>query len=83
VRACGGAAVPHLDRYYLDCVGGGPGAFVLVARDPAELAATIRRKLVIEVSGAAPPARLVPAQFEGPVDCLIGEKMYRQRDWIR
>ena len=44
---------------------GGPGAFVMVARDDAELAATIRRKLVIEVSGLAPPARVVPAQFDG------------------
>jgi hypothetical protein len=83
VMAFGGASLPDLDRYYEDCVVGGPGAFVMVARDPAELAATIRRKLVIEVSGSAPPPRLLPAQFGGPVDCLIGEKMYRQRDWIR
>jgi hypothetical protein len=83
VMAFRGAALPNLDRYYEDCVVGGPGAFVMVARDTAELAATIRRKLVIEVSGAVPPARIVPAQFGEPVDCLIGEKMYRQRDWIR
>ena len=62
---------------------GGPGAFVMVARDEAELAATIRRKLVIEVSGLPPPPRVVPAQFAEPVDCLIGEKMYQQRDWGR
>ena len=55
----------------------------MVARDTAELASTIRRKLVIEVSGAGPPARIVPAQFDAPVDCLIGEKMYRQRNWGR
>ena len=83
VMAFRGGALPGLDRYYEDCVIGGPGAFVMVARDDAELAATIRRKLVIEVSGAAPPARVVPAQFEGPSDCLIGEKMYQQRNWGR
>ena len=83
VMAFRGGALPGLDRYYEDCVIGGPGAFVMVARDDAELATTIRRKLVIEVSGAAPPARVVPAQFEGPSDCLIGEKMYQQRNWGR
>ena len=82
VMAFGGASLPDLDRYYEDCVVGGAGAFVMVARDATELAATIRRKLVIEVSGLA-PERIVPAQFTGPVDCLIGEKMYRQRDWGR
>ena len=83
VMAFHGGALPDLDRYYEECVVGGPGAFVMVARDAGELAATIRRKLVIEVSGLAPPVRLVPAQFDEPVDCLIGEKMYRQRDWGR
>jgi hypothetical protein len=83
VMAFHGGALPWLDRYYEECVVGGPGAFVMVARDAAGLAATIRRKLVIEVSGLAPPVRAVPAQFEEPVDCLIGEKMYRRRDWGR
>ena len=83
VMAFGGAALPELDRYYRDCVIGGPGAFVMVARDTAGLAATIRRKLVIEVSGAAPPARIEPAQARAPVDCLIGEKLYQQRNWGR
>ena len=45
-----------------------------------ELARTIRRKLILEISGLAPPPALVPAQFE-PADCLIGEKLYRQRNW--
>jgi hypothetical protein len=83
VMAFHGGALPDLDRYYEECVVGGPGAFVMVARDAAELAATIRRKLVIEVSGTALPARLVPAQFSEAVDCLIGEKMYRGRNWNR
>ena len=38
------------------------------------------RKLILEISGLSPPPALVPAQFE-PTDCLIGEKLYRQRNW--
>jgi hypothetical protein len=69
-----------LDRYYEDCVIGGEGAFMVVAQTGEDLARTIRRKLILEISGLAPPARLVPAQFE-PADCLMGEKLYRQRGW--
>jgi Protein of unknown function (DUF1194) len=83
VMAFGGGALPFLDRYYADCVIGGPGAFVMVARDEAELAATIRRKLFIEVSGLPPPPSLLPAADPPPVDCLIGERMYQQRHWNR
>lgn len=72
--------MPDLDLYYQDCVIGGEGAFVMVARSGEELAATIRRKLILEISGLAPGPRLVPADF-APVDCLIGEKTYRQRNW--
>ncbi len=46
--------MPDLDLYYQDCVTGGEGAFVLVARTGEELARTIRRKLIMEISGAAP-----------------------------
>jgi hypothetical protein len=72
--------MPDLDLYYQDCVIGGAGAFVLVARTGEELAATIRRKLILEISGLAPQPRIIPAEFAS-VDCLIGEKTYRQRNW--
>jgi hypothetical protein len=72
--------MPDLDLYYQDCVIGGEGAFVMVARTGEELAATIRRKLILEISGLAPEPRIVPAEFAS-VDCLIGEKTYRQRNW--
>lgn len=58
-----------LDRYYWECVTGGPGSFVIAVTDPDELAATIRRKLVLEVAGRAPPAEVIPVQAFGPVDC--------------
>lgn len=71
--------MPDLDSYYRDCVVGGDGAFVLVARSAGELAFAIRRKLVLEISGAAPPARAIPADY-APTDCLIGEKQFRGRN---
>lgn len=64
----------HLDRYYADCVIGGPGSFMLPVYDPSEFATAIRRKLILEVSGAQPPAHIVPAAVEEPTDCLKGER---------
>lgn len=79
ILAVNGAATPDLDLYYQDCVAGGDGAFVMVARRDADLAWTIRRKLILEISGLAVP-RLVPARYE-VTDCMVGEKSYRR--WIR
>jgi hypothetical protein len=76
IRSAAGAT-RDLDLYYQDCVVGGDGAFVLVAQNADELARTIRRKLILEISGATPPARAVPADF-APTDCLIGEKQFRR-----
>jgi hypothetical protein len=65
----------HLDRYYANCVIGGPGSFMLPVYDMSEFATAIRRKLILEVSGAEPPARIVPvADDDEPVDCLKGER---------
>jgi hypothetical protein len=74
----GFGAQAGLDRYYEDCVIGGEGAFMMVARTGDELARTIRRKLILEISGIEPDPRIIPADFE-PIDCLIGEKQYRRR----
>lgn len=70
------AAVVDLDRYYAECVTGGPGSFVLPVRAASEFATAIRRKLILEVSGAEPPAEVIKAA-ETAVDCLIGEKLRR------
>lgn len=64
-----------LARYYADCVIGGPGAFALPVRAEAEMADAIRRKLVQEIAGLAPPA--IPAQVGPPADCMIGERVRR------
>jgi hypothetical protein len=70
-----GDAFPGIERYYADCVAGGPGAFVLPVDHIAEFAVAIRRKLVLEVIGAAseaaPSGLMLPA---AATDCLTGEK---------
>jgi hypothetical protein len=62
-----------IDRYYAECVIGGPGSFMLPIRSAGEFATAIRRKLILEVSGASPPAGVIPVAGE-PVDCLKGER---------
>ena len=85
--------IPDLDEYYRRCVIGGPGAFVVPVHEWNEFPEAVRRKLVMEIGGLAPlhdPWRqhhdgsalpVVPAQFaaEEPYDCLVGEKMWRNR----
>jgi hypothetical protein len=63
----------ELDRYYAECVTGGPGSFVLPIRVASEFATAIRRKLILEVSGVAvTPA--IPVQGKAPIDCEKGER---------
>jgi hypothetical protein len=72
-----------LDRYYVDCVIGGPGAFSIPIRERSEFATATRQKLILEISGVMParPPRLLQAattDVSDGVDCLIGEKMWRR-----
>ncbi len=78
VMTAPGGAMDELDRYYEECVIGGIGAFVMVAHGWEDFEATIRRKLILEISGLEPEAKIVPAQYQ-PMDCLIGEKQFRWR----
>ncbi|MDP6718333.1 MAG: DUF1194 domain-containing protein [Pirellulaceae bacterium] len=45
-------SVSDLDLYYQFCVIGGPGAFIIAARDFDSFADAIKRKLVLEIAGA-------------------------------
>ena len=83
--------VNDLDRYYSDCVIGGPGAFMIPVNDWTQFPEAIRRKLVLELAGPASPQwaadeadhpRVVPAQDKPIVDCQVGEKMWRDRSWM-
>ncbi|MBI3436692.1 MAG: DUF1194 domain-containing protein [Proteobacteria bacterium] len=79
--------IEHLDVYYEDCVIGGPAAFVVPIRERAQFKDATRTKLVLEIAGRVPGARVVPAAAarEPRISCLIGERMWRQRwggqDW--
>lgn len=73
--------INFLDRYYADCVIGGPGSFMIPIRDKSEFATATRQKLLLEISGLEPPPRLIPAQLSGEearTDCLVGEQLWRR-----
>lgn len=79
-----GFDISNLDQYYADCVIGGPGSFSLPVKEKSQLPETIRRKLILEISGISPndsAPRVIPTQLKAPVpepaaDCLIGEKLW-------
>lgn len=54
------AVEPYLDQYYRDYVIGGPGAFMIVAKDFESFGEAILKKMIIEIAAnarRAPPAR--------------------------
>lgn len=82
-------SIERLDRYYADCVTGGPGSFVIPVDDWSQFPDAVQRKLVMELAGTWPrPAAHTPADEPRPAaatgtDCGIGERMWheRQRGW--
>ncbi|MDH3230614.1 MAG: DUF1194 domain-containing protein [Alphaproteobacteria bacterium] len=74
--------IPNLDLYYRDCVIGGPGAFMVVAKDFRDFARAVRRKLILEIAGQTP--RLTVAQFSrderASPPCDIGERLRQARE---
>lgn len=72
--------IENLDVYYEDCVIGGPGAFVVPIKEREHFKDATRTKLVLEIAGRAPPARVVPVTSEAPrISCMIGERMWQYR----
>ncbi|MGV8937692.1 MAG: DUF1194 domain-containing protein [Allorhizobium sp.] len=69
------ASIVGLDRYYADCVTGGPGSFVLPVHKTQDFTAAIRRKLVMEIGGTTPGPRVIPVAAPMATDCMIGEKL--------
>lgn len=79
----GGFNIDELDRYYTECVIGGPGSFILPVTDWEQFPEAVRRKLILEIGlGPAAERRIVPVQAREPMDCLIGERMWQQRQWM-
>ena len=50
---------PNLDKYYLACVAGGRGSFVVVVRNYKDYSGGMRRKLVLEISQNDSPIKQV------------------------
>jgi hypothetical protein len=72
--------IENLDVYYEDCVIGGAGAFVVPIKNRDQFKEAIRTKLVLEVAGRQPDARVIPASASAPrISCIIGEKIWRER----
>ncbi|MCC2095481.1 MAG: DUF1194 domain-containing protein, partial [Hyphomicrobiales bacterium] len=82
-------AIPFLDRYYIDCVIGGPASFSLPVDRWEAFPEAVRRKLVLELAHAPPgtgrdgAANALPVTRiadRSKVDCLIGERLRMQWD---
>lgn len=69
---------PDLAAYFENCVTGGLGSFVMPAHSMEELAPAIQRKLFRELIGGM-PEQVTLAADEAPYDCLIGERLRRER----
>ncbi|WP_028745731.1 DUF1194 domain-containing protein [Rhizobium mesoamericanum] len=70
-------ALGGLDKYYADCVIGGPGSFVLPVYNIEDFAVAVRRKLVLEVSGLSPPLTVARIADQPTTDCMIGERQWQ------
>ncbi|WP_061976581.1 DUF1194 domain-containing protein [Aureimonas sp. AU20] len=76
-------SMPDLDRYYSQCVIGGPGAFMIPVTEWSQFPDAIRRKLVLELADRAPRkpremARVVlTAGAPDKGSCLDGERQWR------
>jgi len=72
--------IEQLDVYYEDCVIGGPGAFVIPIKNREQFKEAARTKLILEVAGHTPAARMLPTAANAPrISCTIGERMWRER----
>jgi hypothetical protein len=72
--------IENLDVYFEDCVIGGPGAFVIPIKHRDQFKEAIRTKLVLEIAGRMPDARVMKASAKEPrVSCSIGERIWQQR----
>jgi hypothetical protein len=81
--------VPDLDKYYADCVIGGPNAFVIPVNDWSQFPEAVRRKLVLEIAGEPwrdpwlkPAGDSLPVVKAAGYDCQVGEKRWRGRSWM-
>ncbi|MCE3247162.1 MAG: hypothetical protein K0R41_987 [Geminicoccaceae bacterium] len=73
-RWTGWGDIEHLDRYFQDCVIGGPGAFIEKVREAHQFAIAVRRKLVREIVGRTEPESLLRrVKAREPMNCVSAE----------
>jgi Protein of unknown function (DUF1194) len=77
-RPTGFGDMEHLDRYYRDCVIGGPGAFIVPVRERHQFAEAIEAKIVREIAGLASEPLIRRIQFESPMDCSARQNSNRR-----
>ena len=75
-----------LDRYYRDCVIGGPGAFIIPVMRWADFPKAVRQKLLIELSGAPAPVQYASRPriwraSAGQDDCRYGDPVWGPKEW--
>jgi Protein of unknown function (DUF1194) len=79
----GWADIEELDLYYIDCVIGGPGAFMIPIKSQTEFSRATKQKMIMEVSGVTPSfdyGGVETIKVDRPkMDCMIGEKMWQKR----
>jgi hypothetical protein len=72
-----GYDIDHLDRYYKHCVIGGDSAFIAPVYDLKHLAATIRKKLVMEIAELDIEPDAAPIQFAEAAPAAEGPALTR------
>jgi hypothetical protein len=68
-RPRGPGEIEDLDRYYLNCVIGGQGAFLVPVRERFQFAEAIKTKIIREIAGRYPEPHVQHAQAALPIDC--------------
>ncbi len=91
LQPSGRPQLENLDRYYAACVIGGPGAFLVVAKNFTDFGRAIRRKLLFEIAGRVPERRERTGQggkamrrvaLTYPFGCDVGERRLRRRRFL-
>ena len=73
-----------LDKYYANCVIGGPGSFMVPVNDWEQFPEAVRRKLVQELAGPVSPSPeppIVKVAAKTGYNCLVGEEMWGSSPW--
>lgn len=77
----GYGSIEDLDKYYAQCVIGGPGAFLVAVANRGQLVEAIRRKMILEIADLSEGADYLATPVTDPAyDCLVGEK--QRRMWM-